>query len=317
MRLTIIIFIATIFLFSCSTKQDKSEIYYVVKHEKIKPDTDSIPPPPALPLPFYGNYNFILLDTSKIFYHTKNKHYSCGYGLDFTKPFDLFLTPENLTEMEINNLDLFLKSIPDSIISDRYFFTSLSSPKDTIKNRAFKIITTFLKSKNIKYYNVRNWTEEEQYVTTAKLENKKYDRNAVEWKVGFGDRINFIPPTDTLPEALFDKNKPFEILNFQRGITKQSSASDTNMCKGWRIKPTDLQKIIINSKVIDGQEWHDLFDVLPCIMTGQLKQNHQQYKIEINGGSWMYIFCRDTTLLLGSFTKQNEKYFISKAWDGK
>jgi|GEM_PF-3477420 len=200
MRQIIIIFIATILLFSCSTKQNSGEIYYVVKHlEKIElHDNDSMPPPPTLPKPFYGNYNFILLDTSKIFYHEKQQYYSCGYGVDFTKPPQLFLIPENLKEIKINNLELFLISIPDSIISGRLFYVSIATPQDTIRNRAFRVIADFLKSKNIRFYNIRKWTEEEQFVTTAKIENKKYDPNSQGWKVGFD--IKFTPPTDTVNE---------------------------------------------------------------------------------------------------------------------
>lgn len=194
-----ILLIANLLLYSCSESHDKKDqIYYVIKHqqETIVPESDSLPPPP-FPNPFYGNYNFILIDTSTIYCHKKNKRYSCGFGLDFTKPFHLFLTPEDLSEIKINNLEIFLKSIPDSIITDKHFFASISSPKDTIRNRAFKVITDFLKSRNIQFYNIRNLTEEEQYVLTAKLENKKYDPSLVDWKVGFGDTPKFNPPTDT------------------------------------------------------------------------------------------------------------------------
>ena len=76
---------------------------------------------------------------------------------------------------------------------------------DTIKNRAYQIITDFFKSKKFIHpqysrlekdstirYNVRNWTEEEQYVITAKINKTKYDPNKVEWNEGFD--IEFVPP---------------------------------------------------------------------------------------------------------------------------
>ncbi|HYV91616.1 MAG TPA: hypothetical protein VE978_07535 [Chitinophagales bacterium] len=118
-------------------------------------------------------------------------------------------------------------------------------------------------------------------------------------------------------KILFDKDQPFEIINSQRGITTQSSASDTNMCKGWTIVQADLPGIIKDSKAIDGHEWHYLFDNLPCVVNGQLKQKGHDFKFEINAGSWMLIFCSDTTLLLGNFKKQDEKYFLSKPWNEK
>jgi hypothetical protein len=194
MRLTIILFLLTVLLFNCSTNHDNDVVYAIVKHDTIvKPKGTE---PPQLPKPFYGNYNFILLDSSKIFYHKKNKRYSCGYGLDHTRPFHVSLAPKNLTEIKINELEVFLKSIPDSITSDRHFYASVSSPKDTIKNRAYKIIADFFKSKNIKYYNTRNLTEEEQYVLISKLENKKYDPQSVNWIVGFGDIPKFAAPNE-------------------------------------------------------------------------------------------------------------------------
>lgn len=318
LRQTIIIFISTFLLFSCSTKPDeKNKVYYIIKHQQEQIDLGKdAPPPPPFYKPFYGNYNFILLDSSKIFFHKKNKYYSCGYGLDHTKPFRLYLTPGNLVEIKINELEMFLKSIPDSIISDQHFYASVSSPKDTIRNAAYKIIAGYFKLKNIKHYNTRNLTEEEEYVLTAKLENKKYDPAFIDWKVGFGDGPFYLPTTDTTPKILFDKDKSFEIISSQRDITTESSSSDTNVCKGWAISAKELEKIIANSKSIDGHTWHNDFGVYPCIINGQLKQNEQIFRFEVNAGSWMYVFCPDTTLILGNYKKQDEKYFISNAWDG-
>ena len=188
----------TFLLFGCSTRQDKvDEVYYVVKHPMTTTqDTGDVPPPPPPPTTYYGNFNFILLDSSTIYFHSRHIYRFCGTGIDDTKPPRVFLTPDSLTKLNINDLPKFLTTvITDSIASDRHFFASISSPTDTIKNRAFKIITDFFKSKNIRRYNIRNWTEEEQFVTTAKIENKKYNPDSVDWKIGFD--IIFNPPTDT------------------------------------------------------------------------------------------------------------------------
>jgi hypothetical protein len=115
----------------------------------------------------------------------------------------------------------------------------------------------------------------------------------------------------------FDKNKNFEILNSKRGITEQSSDKDTTKCNGWTIPQTIILSIIKDSKVISGGEWHDDFGVYRCIITGQLRQNELTYKYEINGGSWIYIFCNQQTIILGSYKKEYEKYFIDKAWTGE
>ncbi len=188
----------TFLLFGCSTKQVKQdEVYYVVKHPTISTqDTGDDPPPPPPPTTYYGNFNFILLDSSTIYFHSQHIYRFCGTGIDDTKPPKIFLVPDSLTKLSLDDLPHFLTtSINDSLATDRHFFASISSPTDTIRNRAFKTITDFFKSKKIMRYNIRNWTEEEQFVTIAKIENKKYNPDSVDWKVGFD--IIFNPPTDT------------------------------------------------------------------------------------------------------------------------
>lgn len=194
--LTILTFI--LLLFGCSTRQDNvNDVYYVIKHPTTtKQGTRDVPPPAPPLITYYGNLNFILLDSSTIYFHIQHINRFCGTGIDDTKPPRVFLIPDSLTKLSINDLPQFLAtSISDSLASDRHFFASISSPTDTIKNRAFKIITDFFKLKKIIRYNIRNWTEEEKFVTTAKIENKKYNPDSVDWKVGFD--IIFNPPTET------------------------------------------------------------------------------------------------------------------------
>ncbi len=189
---SILITIIIIFLFSCSTKHEsKNQTYFIIKHlVKTTPNTIESPPIPALM--FYGQHNFILLD-SQIFYHDNCVVRRCGTGLDNYKPPRLFLTKDSLTEIPIKDLTTFLnKNIPDSVVNLFDITASISSPSDTIKNPAFFLIKEHFKSKNIQYYVVRNWTEEEDYVLTAILKNTPYDPTTTEFKVGFD--IMFMPP---------------------------------------------------------------------------------------------------------------------------
>ncbi len=112
----------------------------------------------------------------------------------------------------------------------------------------------------------------------------------------------------------FNKTQRFQIINSARTITNQSSATDTNICKGWTISNKDLTKIIKDAKPIGGTEWDLSFLVLPCIIKGQFIQNGNPFEFEVNGGSWLYIKCPDTTLILGDFKKEDEKYFIEKPY---
>lgn len=114
---------------------------------------------------------------------------------------------------------------------------------------------------------------------------------------------------------VFDKSRPFEITAAKRSIATQSSEKDTTMCNGWSVSAKNIQKIIKDSKPLSGEDWHHLFGVLPCTITGTLKQGTDIFTYEINAGSWMFIHCPDTTLLLGSYRKQYERYFLSSAWN--
>ena len=109
----------------------------------------------------------------------------------------------------------------------------------------------------------------------------------------------------------FSKDSAFQILSSYRSITTQSSAPDTDRCKGWSISKRDLYTIIKHSKMIDGMDWHHFFDVWPCIIIGQLKQKGELYHFEVNGGSWLYLKSKDTTIILGDYNPHDKKYFIS------
>ena len=115
----------------------------------------------------------------------------------------------------------------------------------------------------------------------------------------------------------FDKDKPFEILTAVKGTTDQSSDPNTTQCKAWTIPQNNISTVIKDSKVIAGNKWHDDFAVYPCIISGQLTQDGQTYKYEINSGAWLYIYCTKQTLILGYYKKDYKKYFMSGAWDGK
>lgn len=181
-----LILLGAILLISCSTKTDnKDSVYFVIKHpEKIIHDEIATLPPPSAG--FYHRHNFILVDTSQVFYHNKYIYYNCGTGIDFSKPPRLFLTADSLIEIKIEDLSLFLQNtIPDTIVNGKLVTANISSQTDTIKNIAFKIITDHFSSKNIRRYTARNWTEEETFAVTSKINNSPYDPKKAEFIIGF------------------------------------------------------------------------------------------------------------------------------------
>ncbi len=195
---TVLVLISIFIFFSCSTKRDTDkEIYYIIKNaSRLLVDTGDNLAPTPLPTMFYGHHNFILADSIHVFYHDNLVFYSCANGVDFSKPPRLFLTPDSLTEIKINDLNNFLKkSIPEASLNGNLITANISSSSDTIFNFAFKIITDYFKSKNIKRYGIRNWTEEEKFVTTAKLNKTPYDPMTADFQTGFD--IKFVPPMDS------------------------------------------------------------------------------------------------------------------------
>jgi hypothetical protein len=115
---------------------------------------------------------------------------------------------------------------------------------------------------------------------------------------------------------LFDKTKNFSVLNAERSITTQSSAPDTAMCAGWAIPVGSVATIIKGCVPVDPMDWHHEFDVLPCIVTGTLVQGGRNYTYELNAGSWLYVSCGDSTMILGSYAKEAKRYCLSSAWTG-
>jgi hypothetical protein len=117
--------------------------------------------------------------------------------------------------------------------------------------------------------------------------------------------------------GLFDNKKDFQIVNARRGITKQSSAMDTLMCRGWGITVENLRTIIRACRTTEQMDWHHEFDVLPCIIHGTIRQDGQDFPFEVNAGSWVYVRCKSKTIILGCYDKRYEQYFVSHAWTGE
>ena len=65
----------------------------------------------------------------------------------------------------------------------------------------------------------------------------------------------------------FNSDSVFQIISFVRTTTSQSSAPDTNMCKGWVMSENHLYQVIKHAKPIGGTEWDLNFDILPLSQT--------------------------------------------------
>jgi hypothetical protein len=138
---------------------------------------------------------------------------------------------------------------------------------------------------------------------------KKYSER-ITYRAGMYNEFTSDSIISSVHRNEFDSDSAFEIISYVRSTTRQSSAPDTNMCKGWTMSESHLYQVIKHAKPIGGTEWDLNFDVLPCIMKGQLKQNGYVYDFEVNSGSWLYLKQIDTTLIFGDYNQGDRKLFI-------
>jgi hypothetical protein len=111
---------------------------------------------------------------------------------------------------------------------------------------------------------------------------------------------------------IFENDKNFKIIDLFEQTGSTSREQDKTICKQWLLSKEQISKIIKQAEPITNHEWHYMFLHLPCFVSGQIIQNNNLYHYKINGGSWIRIYTKDTSILYGSFKKENEKYFLEK-----
>ena len=111
-------------------------------------------------------------------------------------------------------------------------------------------------------------------------------------------------------EKLFDNKQPFEIISFTNTISKHTTDTDTIKCSRWTLTKSEIEKIIKNSEPLDGTTWDLSFLVLTCTKTVSVVQGGQQFKVELNAGSFFWVNNGDTSVLFGDHKKSDRKFFI-------
>ena len=109
---------------------------------------------------------------------------------------------------------------------------------------------------------------------------------------------------------LFDNRQPFEIVSFTSTLNKHTTDTDTSKCSRWTLTKLDIEKIIKNSKPIDGTTWDLSFLVLTCTKSVSVVQSGQPYEVEINAASFFSVNNGDTSVLFGDYKKSDRKYFL-------
>ncbi|WP_210465387.1 hypothetical protein [Rufibacter roseolus] len=194
MKRYITFFLFALGLSTCGKAIKEEKVVYHIIKKPIVDSTGSTPPPP--PVLFYGHHNFIISNAGKTYYHGHNMQlWACGNGVDFSKPEFIGLKPTDLIVLADETIEDFVhETVQDTSSIGKKVFVSISSPTDSIYNEHFETIHKVIKQKKLRYYTIRRTTEEELAVLEAKMNNRNYNSDSVNWKEGFGG-VKFLPPT--------------------------------------------------------------------------------------------------------------------------
>jgi hypothetical protein len=110
--------------------------------------------------------------------------------------------------------------------------------------------------------------------------------------------------------TLFDNKAAFEILSVTNSFNTMSTDTATSKCSEWILTKADIEQVIKNAVPIGGTTWDLSFLVLSCTKSVALRQNGEQFKMELNAGSFYSVTSADTTLLFGDYKKSDRKFFL-------
>ncbi|MCF6349698.1 MAG: hypothetical protein L3J23_01535 [Flavobacteriaceae bacterium] len=103
-----------------------------------------------------------------------------------------------------------------------------------------------------------------------------------------------------------------KVIAFNKGMI-ETSIPDSSICKKWILKREDVIQIIKKNRPISRKELHYLFDMNTCVYNGKIRYKNKNYNFTINSGGFIYLKYND--ILLGCFTGDCTKYFLSTGED--
>jgi hypothetical protein len=140
-----------------------------------------------LPKYLYGTENFILDDSSNVYYYQLERYFSAvGCGTDMEKdsiPFFLDIKPESFIKLSISSIDDFVKQ---NMRSGERNLVKIASQNDTLNSKAyFKLQEALNKYLNFRedrdIYLVYPTTQEEDTVLNYKKYKKNYESDSIKW----------------------------------------------------------------------------------------------------------------------------------------
>lgn len=164
---------------------EESDVLVIHNIDSMKKNVEGF-----LPIPYYGNHNFILANPDTIFYFSyRFGDNFCGTGIDYSKLEFLNLNLDVLQKLNTNSLDTFLLK---KIKKPDYDFIVVAVPYNFLKHSAAKTIKEFIRKNKIKRYYFRKWTEEERNVMSSIRKQIPYKQEDYEWRNT--EMVYFVPP---------------------------------------------------------------------------------------------------------------------------
>ncbi len=120
--------------------------------------------------------------------------------------------------------------------------------------------------------------------------------------------VNKSEKIDTL-RYLIDNIDSIKVVSLEKGYM-ETSLPDSLICETWILTEDDFRDIIKNTRKIDYDDLHYLYDTQTCIYKGIIEVNNEHYDFFINSGGWVYLDFGSITL--GCFDEKCEKYFLGK-----
>lgn len=137
---------------------------------------------------YYGNFNFIIIDSNTFYFFEYHKHIDCDFGFNAYRPPRLYLLPDSLIIVQRKELlEFFRKNINHQLEKNNSSLIALSSNFDSIESNYQKLFLKIVKKYDNVLLTIRKCTEEETAVAESKLKGTKYQPETIKWKYGFGD----------------------------------------------------------------------------------------------------------------------------------
>lgn len=140
------------------SNEEAPQIILSARDRKLKEDTTYSKPSPI----YYTGVNFIIDQTSRIYFHNKTVPYSCSRS--FIEPPLVHLEKDDLVELGYNDLKSHIDSIYALFEPSKWKFVQIASTSDTVNLTSFEALKEVMRIENRFARTLRRATDEEMTV---------------------------------------------------------------------------------------------------------------------------------------------------------